>query len=126
MQSIGGNWSRNRSGVALALAAAMLLAAGMASAQVPRPAAPGGSAPCSPSSPPLPGSPGTPPLGAGSGQSNSQPGENLSDRLARADGVICPPANVDPEIKAPTPDVGNMPIIPPPGSPGGDPNIRPK
>ena len=27
---------------------------------------------------------------------------------------------VDPEIKAPTPDVGRMPVIPPPGSPGGD------
>ena len=52
-------------------------------------------------------------------------GEALSDRLARTDGVICPP-NVDPGIKAPTPDVGTMPIIPPPGSPGGDPSVRPK
>ena len=52
-------------------------------------------------------------------------GENLSDKLARTDGVICPP-DVDPQIKAPTPDVGNMPVIPPPGSPGGNPNVRPK
>lgn len=52
-------------------------------------------------------------------------GENLSDKLARTDGVICPP-NVDPEIKAPTPDVGKMPVIPPPGTPGGDPGVRPK
>jgi hypothetical protein len=53
-------------------------------------------------------------------------GEPLSDKLARTDGVICPP-NVDPEIKAPTPQSGNkMPVIPPPGSPGGDQSIQPK
>jgi|SRR4051812_36450382 len=53
-------------------------------------------------------------------------GEPLSDKLARTDGVICPP-NVDPEIKAPTPQSGNkMPVIPPPGGPGGDPSIQPK
>jgi hypothetical protein len=51
--------------------------------------------------------------------------ELLSDKLARTDGVLCPP-NVDPEIKAPTPDAGRTPIIPPPGSPGGDPTVRPK
>jgi hypothetical protein len=52
--------------------------------------------------------------------------EPLGDKLARSDGVLCPPAGVDPEIRAPTPDTGNTPVIPPPGSPGGDPNIRPK
>ena len=53
-------------------------------------------------------------------------GDTLSDKLARTGGVICPP-NVDPEIKAPTPDSGNkMPVIPPPGSPGGDPSVQPK
>ena len=57
---------------------------------------------------------------------DSKAGEPLSDKLARTDGVICPP-NVDPEIKAPTPQSGNkMPVIPPPGSPGGDPNVQPK
>jgi len=54
-----------------------------------------------------------------------QGGENLSDKLARTDGVICP-ENVDPHIKAPTPEVGKMPVIPPPGTPGGDPTVRPK
>ncbi len=54
------------------------------------------------------------------------PGDNLSDRLARTDGVICPPENVDPAIRAPAPGGGAMPVIPPPGSPGGDPNVRPK
>ena len=53
-------------------------------------------------------------------------GTSLSDRLARSDGVICPPANVDSEIKAPPPPGGPMPVIPPPGSPGGDPSVVPK
>jgi hypothetical protein len=55
-----------------------------------------------------------------------QRAEPLSDKLAKSDGVLCPPPGVDPEIRAPTPDAGNTPVIPPPGSPGGDPNIRPK
>jgi hypothetical protein len=60
--------------------------------------------------------------GAGTPQQKSN--EPLSDKLARTDGVLCPP-NVDPEIKAPTPESGKMPVIPPPGSPG-NPNIQPK
>ena len=50
---------------------------------------------------------------------------NLSDKLNRSSGVICPP-DVDSGIKAPAPDSGKMPVIPPPGSPGGDQNIQPK
>jgi hypothetical protein len=54
-------------------------------------------------------------------------GQTLSEQLARTEGVICPPADVDSDIKAPTPPTGNnMPVIPPPGSPGGDQSIRPK
>jgi hypothetical protein len=52
--------------------------------------------------------------------------EHLGDKLARTDGVICPPPGLDPDIRAPTPNGSNMPVIPPPGSPGGDPNVRPK
>lgn len=52
--------------------------------------------------------------------------ENLSDKLARSEGVICPPVRVDPEIEQPTPPGGNMPVIPPPGSPGGDQSVKPK
>ena len=52
--------------------------------------------------------------------------ENLSDKLARSGGVICPPEHVDPEIRQPTPQGGNMPVIPPPGSPGGDQSVQPK
>jgi hypothetical protein len=52
--------------------------------------------------------------------------QTLSDKLERTDGIICPP-DIDPNIKAPTPQGGGkMPVIPPPGSPGGDPTVRPK
>jgi len=51
---------------------------------------------------------------------------SLSDRLAAGNGVLCPPSGVDPEIRAPTPDVGKTPVIPPPGSPGGNRNVQPK
>ena len=60
------------------------------------------------------------------GTTTGQRAEPLSDKLARSDGVLCPPPGVDPEIRAPTPDAGNTPVIPPPGSPGGDPTVRPK
>ena len=59
-------------------------------------------------------------------QMQQKSGRDLSDRLARSDGVICPPGRVDPEIRAPTPPGGAMPVIPPPGSPGGDPSVTPK
>ena len=55
-----------------------------------------------------------------------RPEENLSEKLARTDGVICPPPGLDPDIRAPAPNSSNMPVIPPPGSPGGDPSVRPK
>jgi hypothetical protein len=50
---------------------------------------------------------------------------NLSDKLAESNGVLCPP-NVDPDIKQPAPGGGKMPVIPPPGSPGGNPDVQPK
>jgi hypothetical protein len=52
--------------------------------------------------------------------------EPLGDRLAKSDGVLCPPSGVDPEMRAPAPEIGKTPVIPPPGGPGGDPNVRPK
>lgn len=60
------------------------------------------------------------------GTTTGQRNEPLGDKLAKSDGVLCPPAGVDPEMHAPAPEVGNTPVIPPPGSPGGDPTIRPK
>ncbi len=57
----------------------------------------------------------------------SSPREDTSDKLARTEGVICPPVEHDPDIRAPAPSNGsNMPVIPRPGSPGGDPAVRPK
>jgi hypothetical protein len=50
----------------------------------------------------------------------------LGDRLARSDGVLCPPPGVDPQMHAPTPEGGKTPVIPPPASPSSDPSVRPK
>jgi hypothetical protein len=53
-------------------------------------------------------------------------GTSSSD-LSRSGGVIKPPAEVDPEMKqTPPPSGARMPVIPPPGTPGGDPSIKPK
>jgi len=61
------------------------------------------------------------------GTTTGQSREPLGDKLAKSDGVLCPPAGVDPEMHAPAPESGSTtPVIPPPGSPGGDPNVRPK
>jgi hypothetical protein len=65
----------------------------------------------------------TTPEGSTVGRASSEP---LGDKLAKSDGVMCPPSGIDPEIRAPTPETGNTPVIPPPGSPGGDPSVRPK
>jgi hypothetical protein len=51
---------------------------------------------------------------------------NLSDALSRSKGVICPPVGIDPGISAPPVGGGVTPVIPPPGTPGGDPSIVPK
>jgi len=60
--------------------------------------------------------------------SKKQPAQDksLSDKLARSNGVICPPPHVDPDMKQPAPPGGPMPVIPPPGTPGGDQSVQPK
>lgn len=63
---------------------------------------------------------------AAQGATVGQANEPLGDKLAKSDGVLCPPSGVDPEMRAPTPDTGTTPVIPPPGSPGGNPNVQPK
>lgn len=84
-----------------------------------------------------PASPSTQPSAPGCSGTQLQPGEaqdpklrdgggNLSDKLAQSGGVICPPTAVDPDIKAPTPSTGDRSVVPPPGSPGGDPTVQPK
>ena len=56
-----------------------------------------------------------------------QGGGTLSDKLSTTGGVIHPSTDVDPAIKVAPPNAGTtMPVIPPPGTPGGDPNVTPK
>jgi hypothetical protein len=49
----------------------------------------------------------------------------LGEKLGQTKGVICPP-DVDLGMQASTPDAGRTPVIPPPGSPGGNRNVQPK
>jgi hypothetical protein len=111
---------------ALFLSCVLMAASEVASAQAPPTPAP----PPAQTVPPTPanGCAPMPPRGtvAPEGTTTGQRSEPLSDKLAKSDGVLCPPPGLDPEIHAPTPDAGNMPVIPPPGSPGGNPNVRPK
>jgi hypothetical protein len=110
----------------LAIAMAALMLAGEAAQAQPNGASPRDSKACAPGAESHFRIPGTPtPQSPQSPNATTGSGTNLSDKLAQSDGVLCPP-NVDPGIKAPTPEVGNMPVIPPPGSPGGDPSVRPK
>jgi hypothetical protein len=120
--------SRMRTKYVALFSYALMAASGGAGAQAPPVAAtpPAQTAPPAPANGCTPMQP-VPPHGAAApeGTTTGQ-AEPLGDKLARSDGVLCPPTGVDPEIRAPTPDAGNTPVIPPPGSPGGDPNIRPK
>jgi hypothetical protein len=50
--------------------------------------------------------------------------EPLSDKLAQSKGVICPPAGLDRDMQVTPPSGGHLKVIPPPGTPGGDPNIQ--
>jgi hypothetical protein len=51
----------------------------------------------------------------------------LSDRLERTDGVIKPPdVGSDMTVRPPVPNPGTTPVIPPPGSPGGNPRLDPR
>jgi hypothetical protein len=63
---------------------------------------------------------GEPPTVGGGGS------ESLSDKLAQSKGVICPPSGVDREMQVAPPDGGRLKVIPPPGTPGGDPSVQPK
>jgi hypothetical protein len=53
-------------------------------------------------------------------------GRELSDKLAESKGVICPPATGDREMQVRPPASGELKVIPPPGSPGGDQSVQPK
>ena len=125
-----GPFSRMRMKYAVYLIGMLTAASATVSAQAPpspatppaqtAPPVPGRTSDCAPTRP-------VPPRGTIAPEGGPSPqAEALGDKLAKSDGVLCPPPGVDPEIRAPTPDTGNTPVIPPPGSPGGDPTIRPK
>jgi hypothetical protein len=100
---------------AIPFVAALMIVAG-ASMSLAQPAnpSPGAAAACPPDAK------GDPPT---VGSRSSEP---LSDKLAQSKGVICPPAGVDREMQVTPPGGGQLKVIPPPGTPGGDPNVQPK
>jgi len=119
-------WTRSR----LILVSLLIAAPHLAAAQSPPSPAtpqqqtappPQRSTDCEPAQPDHSGTT-APPEGSTTGQAR----EALGDKLARSNGVLCPPSGVDPEMRAPAPETGRMPVIPPPGSPGGNPDVRPK
>lgn len=68
-----------------------------------------------------------PPAAPGAG--TSVPGDGAtSDALSRSGGVIRPPADADPEMAKPAPEPGprSTPVIPPPGTTGGNSEVQPK
>ena len=96
---------------------ALILAAGSALAQNPLPA--------SPSNPTVPVAP--PNAAPAPPEKIAPPDGDLSNRLSQQKGTIMPP-NVDPgmTINPPQNGVTTTPVIPPPGSLGGDRSVIPK
>ncbi len=71
----------------------------------------------------------TPAAGADDKTAETKPkDEPLSKKLDENDGVLKPPPGVDPGIHQPPPaHTGDkMPVIVPPGEPGGDQSVQPK
>jgi hypothetical protein len=96
---------------------ALTLCAAPALAQNPQAAPP--ASPVAPVAPP--NAPSPPP------EQIAPPNGNLSRTLSRQRGTLHPP-NVDPGMTvAPPPNqTANTPVLAPPGSPGGNPNVVPK
>ena len=61
-------------------------------------------------------------------EGQAPPPSSPSQQLDRQQGVIRPPGGIDPGMQVPPPDPGSQrtPVIPPPGTPGGDQTIQPK
>jgi hypothetical protein len=97
--------------------AALVLASAPALAQ---------NAPATPqANPTVPVAPPTPP--SAPPERIAPPVDNLSNQLSQQKGTITPP-NVDPgmTVSPPRSGTGTMPVIPPPGSPGGNQSVVPK
>jgi hypothetical protein len=104
--------------VAAIVATAAALSIQTAQAQLDRPVVP----------PTLsqPSNPCLPSVGDNAASNETTGSRTLSDQLSESKGVLCPPAGVDPGISVPPSGGGRTPVIPPPGTPGGDPSIQPK
>jgi hypothetical protein len=93
------------------------------SSKTPNPpaAAPAQSRDCAPTTPSTTGQ-------GGDAHVAKPDGSDLSQKLAQSNGVLCPPDEGDPAMRAPTPpDSGSMRVIPPPGTPGGpNQSVQPK
>ena len=104
--------------VAVVVATVAALSIPTAQAQFDRPVAPPALSqplkPCAPS------------VGDNAASNETTVSRTLSDQLSQSKGVICPPAGIDPGISVPPSGGGRTPVIPPPGTPGGDPSIQPK
>ena len=102
--------------LALALTGALLAGATAAQTADERPGPPANPPKSPPTMLPL-----LPEEGQGSGSS-------MSDRLSKSHGVIRPPRKIDPAMKREVPPTGpnSMPVIPPPGTQGGDGSVTPK
>jgi hypothetical protein len=107
---------RTKNVAAIVVATVAALSIPTAQAQLDRPVAPPALSqplnPCPPS--------------VGNNADETAGSRTLSDQLSQSKGVICPPAGIDPGISVPASGGGRTPVIPPPGTPGGDPSIQPK
>ena len=105
---------------ALALAALMLISP--ASAQTPPEPAPPPGMP-NMADPPAESTPAPDATGE-----TGEPDKSLSEELKEKEGVLEPPRDMDSKIErpAPVPDPNTTPVLPPPGSPGGDQSIQPR
>jgi hypothetical protein len=84
-------------------------------------------APTAPSPPVAPGSPAVPPEKIVPPTGSGATGRTMSDQLSKDRGTVTPPSNVDPSMAVhPGTHGSTMPVIPPPGSPGGNPAVVPK
>ena len=108
------------------LCTGVAVAAPHANAQNPQPGAPGApSVPMAPANSPSPPPEQIAPAGK---EVHADSKQTLSDKLALQHGTLDPPHGVDPgmTVSPPAQTQGTMPIIPPPGSPGGNQQVVPK
>ena|SRR3990172_9892775 len=108
-------------GIMAALALAALVAAPALAQTPPEPAPPPGMPDIS--DPPAESTPAPDAKGE-----TGEPDKPLSEELKEKEGVLEPPQDMDSKIErpAPVPNPNTTPVIPPPGSPGGDQSIEPR